>query len=142
MKILVSNKPAKYNYQIENILIAGIVLTGQEVKSLRQSKASLKGSYVTVQQGELWLINAYITPYSKASSKNYDPEAPRKLLVTKTQLSELIASKQNGKQLIPLAIGIVGRYIKLEIGIGSSRKRHDKREVIKKREFERRKKRL
>ncbi|MCK4540549.1 SsrA-binding protein SmpB [Candidatus Parcubacteria bacterium] len=143
MPILAINKRARYDYEISNIYEAGIVLFGYEVKSIKTGHISLKGSYVTVKtnnkQPEVYLTNAFIPLYKKASTiKNYDPERPRKLLLKKKQITHLIGKKQEqGLTLVPIKIYTKHNLIKLEFGIGRGKKKHDKREAIKKRDVDR-----
>lgn len=138
MKIVAKNRRATFDYAISDTMIAGLVLLGSEVKSAKAGHVQLKGSYVSVRFNEAKLLNSHVSHYSQAGAKNqHDPERERKLLVTKKQLEELFAAKQTGKQIIPLAMGIDHGLLKLEIGIGTSKKRYDKRETIKKREAER-----
>jgi SsrA-binding protein len=137
-KPIVTNKRARFDYTINESIVAGIVLTGHEVKSLRAGNVSLKSSFVNIHNDELWLNNAHITPYPAASlPANYDPGHARKLLVHAKQLQRMALAKQAGQHIIPLSIGRQGRFVKAMIGIGPSKKRYDKRQVIKKRESER-----
>ena len=132
------NRRAKFDYDLDDRLLCGIALIGAEVKSIRQGKADLKGSFASIKDGELWLNNVTIPPYQPAHApENYDGLRARKLLVHKKELKKVTAAKQNGLQLVPLSIGKQGRFIKVELGLGASRKKHDKREAIKKRSDER-----
>lgn len=141
MKVIAKNRRATFDYDVQERLMAGMVLYGTEAKSVRAGRVSLKGTYCVFERGELYLRGATIAEYSHASN-NHDPARDRKLLLTKKQLEQLKKYRQNGLYIVPIAIGIVGRFIKLEIGIGRSKKRHDKRQTIKKRDDERRAKRL
>jgi len=134
MKVIASNRRAKFDYEITDTLVAGVVLTGAEVKSTKQGHISLKGSYITVNRGELYLFNAHITPYKPASDANADPEQPRKLLVHKRELKKLIAARQNGDSMVPLRVGIEHGFIKIEVGVGRGRKKTDKRQALRTRE--------
>ncbi len=132
--LLVENKKARHDYQIEEKLLAGIVLTGPEVKSVRLKQASLKGSFVRLIKGEAWLVDAQISPYKFANNSEYDPKRMRKLLLTKKELGKLAGLKeQSGRTIVPLAFKLVNNRIKLEIGIGRGLKKHEKREKLKKR---------
>lgn len=136
--ILVQNKKARFEYDIEKTYLAGVVLTGAEVKSLRLKHASLTGSYVQIQSGEAVLLNAQINPYSFADSTEYDPKRTRKLLLSKKEILELEELHKNGKRaIVALSFELKGRLIKLKIGVGRGLKKYDKREKIKKRDQER-----
>ncbi|MCA9368972.1 MAG: SsrA-binding protein SmpB [Pseudomonadales bacterium] len=137
--VLVPNKKARAEYAISSTVTAGIVLSGQEVKSLRLKQGSLKGSYVKLVGGELFLINAHISPYKFSDPrKDYDPTRTRKLLLSKREITDLQAQQEQKKVvLVPLSIDAVGRYIKVQVGIGKGLKKFEKRERIKKRDLER-----
>jgi len=138
MKLLAKNRRATYDYQITDKLVAGLVLSGAEVKSIKLGHASLKGSFVTIKDGEAWLNNAQVTPYNAAGNRSsLDPVRPRKLLVHRRQLAELARAKQNGLQLVALTLFEERSLIKLEVGIGRGKHRYDKREVLKRRLQER-----
>ena len=138
MKLLAKNRRASFDYQISERLVAGLVLSGAEVKSAKLGQVSLKGSFVTINGGEAWLNNAHVTPYNMAGNRSgLDPTRPRKLLVHRKQLAELVAAKQRGFQLVALALLEERRLVKLEVGIGRSKKLYDKRETIKRRTQER-----
>jgi SsrA-binding protein len=144
MPTLAYNKRVNLDYNITEKFDAGLVLFGHEVKSVKTGHISLKGSYVTIkktkkQLPELYLINAHISLYKKASAiKNYDPTRPRKLLLHKNEIKHLIGKKQEqGLTLVPVKIYTKHSLIKLEFGIGKGKKKVDKREMIKKRELDR-----
>jgi len=138
MKLLAKNRRATFDYQIEDKLVAGLVLSGAEVKSAKLGQVSMKGSFVTIKDGEAWLNNAHFTPYNMAGNRSgLDPTRTRKLLVHKKQLDELISKKHAGYQLVALALLEERNLVKLEVGLGKSKKRYDKRETIKRRETER-----
>ena len=145
MKILTKNKKAYFNYQILEEFEAGMVLNGQEVKSIRLGRMSLKGSYATLkrtgQSGlpEPYLIGAYTPPYQpKNAPKNYDPERPIKLLLKKSEIKYLIGkTKEKGLTLIPLKVYTKNVKIKIAIGIAKGKNKSDKREIIKKRDADR-----
>lgn len=145
MKILVNNRKASFDYAISDEMVAGLVLSGSEVKSLKAGQASLKGAYISIRTNpkpEAFLVKAHITPYKYAgNAKNADPEKDRKLLLNKSEINSLIG-KEKGTTIIPLEI-FVGRkgLVKIKIGIGKGKKKYDKRSSIKKREVERRIKR-
>ena len=132
---LVFNKKARFEYSIERTYTAGIILTGQEVKSVRLKHASLTGSYVKIIGDDVVLLNAQINPYSYAITTDYDPKRTRKLLLKKREILELSEWQTNkNRALIPLSIDAKGRYIKIEIGVGRGLKHFDKRKKIKERD--------
>ena len=144
MPVLAFNRRAKFDYEILDTYEAGLVLLGHEVKSVKNGRISLKGSFVTARQNpprlpELFLTNAHIAKYAKASTvEGYDPERPRKLLVKKSEISKLIGKKQTeGLTLVPLKIYTKHNLIKLEFALARGKKKHDKREAIKKRDVDR-----
>ncbi len=135
---LVFNQKAQYEYTISKKFIAGVVLSGAEVKSLRLKQASLNGSYIKEINRELFLINSQINPYSFAKPENYDPKRSRKLLLKKNELTALIeASQQKGFAIIPLAFFLSHNRIKLELALAKGKKEYEKRESIKKRDLKR-----
>lgn len=143
-KIFAQNKKAFYDYEILETFEAGLVLIGQEVKSIKNSRISLKGSYIIIRNNELFLIGAKIPAYQpKNAPKDYDEERFRKLLLKKTEIKYLIGkSKQKGLTLMPLKVYNKNNRIKIEFGIAKGKKKYDKRDVMKKREFKREKARL
>jgi len=139
MKILAKNKKIEYNYEILKKYSAGIVLNGQEVKSIKTGKATISGSFVVFKGEEMFLIGANIPPYQpKNAPKDYNPQRSRKLLLKKEEIKQLIgASKQKGLTMAPLMLYTDHSKIKLEFAIVKGKKKFDKREKIKKRETER-----
>jgi len=140
MPVLAINRKAKFDYQILDKYEAGLVLSGLEVKSIKNGKMSLKGSYVTINKNEeVFLINAQITPFQiKNAPKDYQPDRTRKLLLHKKEIKNLIGKiKQKGLTLVPLRVYTKHRKLKLEFGLGQGKKKTDKRESIKRREDER-----
>ncbi len=137
MKVVATNKRAKYDYEISERIVAGIVLSGQEVKSIKLGNVSLKGSYVSLQNNEAYLKNAHVNQYKMATNlEDYNPTQDRKLLLHKKELVGLVnAIKSEGKIVVPARIGIQRGLVKIEIAIGKSKKRFDKRETIKKRDM-------
>ncbi len=147
MPTLAVNKRAHFDYEISDKYEAGLVLSGQEVKSAKTGHISLKGSFVTVKGNELFLTNANIPFYKHAGEmKNYDPTRSRKLLLKKSEIKSLIGkSRAEGLTLVPLRVytkkrpaSPAGGLVKLEFGVGKGKKEFDKREKIAKRESERR----
>ena len=144
MKIITTNNSANYNFSISNKIEAGIVLTGSEVKSLRVNTGSIRGSYIIEQNGELWLSNSFIKKYQNSSDKNYEPNRNRKLLVTKKELDKISGSiEQGGYTIIPISLYFSDKGIaKLSCGIAKGKKKIDKRESIKQRDWNIKKQRL
>ena len=144
MKIIAANNRANYNFAISNKIEAGIVLTGSEVKSLRINTGSIRGSYIIEQNGELWLSNAFIKKYQNSNDTNYDPNRNRKLLVTKKEFNKISGSiKQGGFTIIPISLYFSNKGIaKLTCGIAKGKKKIDKRQSIKQRDWDIKKQRL
>jgi SsrA-binding protein len=143
-KVVADNRKARFNYEIGEVVEAGIALTGTEVKSLRTGRATIAESYADAKNGEIWLINANIPEYLKASHFNHAPKRPRKLLLHKRQIHKLaIAVEREGMTIVPLRLFFneKGRA-KIDIALGRGKKLHDKRETEKKRSWEREKGRL
>jgi SsrA-binding protein len=135
----ISNKKAYYDYEILEKFQAGLVLTGQEVKSLRTRGISLSGTYVEIKGGEIFWVGANIPPYQPLNvDKNYDPQRKRKLLLNREEINYLMGkTKEKGLTLVPLSVYTKTYKIKLEFGLARGKKKFDKRESIKKREVER-----
>ena len=144
MKIIAANNRANYNYTISNKIDAGIVLTGSEVKSLRTNTGSIRGSYIIEQNGELWLSNSFIKKYQNSNDNNYDPNRNRKLLVTKKEFNKISGLiKQGGFTIIPISLYFSNKGIaKLTCGIAKGKKKIDKRQSIKQRDWNIKKQRL
>ena len=144
MKIVAANNRANYNFTISNKIEAGIVLTGSEVKSLRTNTGSIRGSYIIEQNGELWLSNSFIKKYQNSNESNYNPSRNRKLLVTKREFDKISGSiKQGGFTIIPLSLYFSDQgFAKLSCGIAKGKKKIDKRESIKQRDWNIKKQRL
>ena len=145
-RVVAENRKARYNYFIEDTLEVGLVLEGSEVKSLREGKANIAESYATVEEGELWLINSYIAPFSQAKSAAFSHEErrKRKLLAKAREVEELAgAVGKKGMTLVPLRLYFNERGIaKMKLGIAKGKKVADKRETEKKRDWNRQKQRL
>jgi SsrA-binding protein len=143
-KIIAENRKARFNYEVGEVVEAGIALTGTEVKSLRQGKATIAESYADAKNGEIWLVNANIPEYLQASRFNHAPKRPRKLLLHRRQIDKLaVAVEREGMTIVPLKMFFneKGRA-KIEIALGRGKKLHDKRETEKKRSWDREKSRL
>lgn len=133
------NKRARFDYEILTTYEAGLVLTGQEVKSVRAGQAKLAGAFVTFHGTDAMLTNAHITKYQQAGPlPDYDPDHSRKLLLAKREIDSLRGkSTEAGLTIIPLSLYTKGRHIKVEIGVAKGKKTYDKRETIKKRDVQR-----
>jgi len=144
MKIIAANHRANYNFTISNKIEAGIVLTGSEVKSLRINTGSIRGSYILEQNGELWLSNSFIKKYQNSTESSYDPSRNRKLLVTKKEFNKISGSiKQGGYTIMPLSLYFSDKGLaKLSCGIAKGKKKIDKRESLKQRDWNIKKQRL
>ncbi len=135
VKVVVTNRRAKFEYHIAERLEAGIMLTGTEVKSIRLSMINLKDSFAKFINGELWLVSTHITEYKFGNINNHDPKRNRKLLLNKRELKKLFVKvKEKGFTLIPLRVYLKNGFIKIEIGVCKGKKLYDKRESSKKRE--------
>ncbi len=136
MKILSENKKARFAYEIIEKFEAGLVLTGQEVKSIKSGRINLAGAYVVLRGGEAFLINANVPPYQPKNLQTpYEPVRPRKLLLKKSEIKYLIGkAEQKHLTLVPLRVYTKKGKIKLEFGVGRGRQKADKKELIKKRE--------
>ena len=136
-KIVATNPTAKHNYIIEKTLEAGIVLTGTEIKSIRNGKINLKDSYAIIKNGEVFIYGMHISPYEHGNIFNKDPLRPRKLLLHKLEIIKLIGqTKQKGYSLIPINLYFSGNFLKITLGVGKGKKLYDKREDIAKRDEE------
>lgn len=135
MSTLAENRKARFDYTILQTYEAGIVLSGQEVKSVKAGQVSLNGSFVHVRNGEAYLTNAHIAPYAKALAAGYSPEQDRKLLLNKKELLD-IADRRNaeGLALVPLSVYTKGGKVKVQIALARGKRKYEKRETIKKRD--------
>ena len=138
MKIVATNRKAYHDYEILETYEAGIVLKGTEVKSAKQGRINLKDSYAKIEDGEIFLLNAHISPYTHGNVYNHDPRRTRKLLLHKKEIMRLYGKvKEKGLTLIPLKAYIKNGKIKIELGLCKGKKVFDKRAEIKKRDLER-----
>jgi SsrA-binding protein len=143
-KAVAENRKARFNYEIGEVVEAGIVLTGSEVKSLRLGKATIGESYADAREGAIWLINSNIPEYLQAHRYNHAPKRPRKLLLHQRQINRFAAAiEREGMTLVPLKLyfNAQGRA-KIEIALGKGKKLHDKRDTLKKRSWDRERGRL
>jgi SsrA-binding protein len=131
-KIIAQNKTARLNYFIDDTYEAGIALVGTEVKALREGKANLKDSYALVRDGEVFVHEMHISPYTFGNRENHDPLRVRKLLLHKGEIKRLYGrSRERGLALIPLKLYFKSGKVKLEIGVGRGKKLYDKRESLR-----------
>ena len=141
-KLIAQNKKGRHDYFIDEVIEAGLVLTGTEVKSLRAGRATLTDGYGNIKDGELWLSGVHIPEYNEGSWTNHPPRRERKLLLHKREISKLIGKlKESGQTLIPLSLYFKDGKVKVEIGLARGKKAHDKRaslmEKLANREIER-----
>jgi SsrA-binding protein len=137
-RLIVSNRKARHDYQILEVLEAGIVLKGTEVKSLRKRNANLQDSYAVIKNGELWLLGLHISPYEQGNINNHDPVRTRKLLIQKKEMRKLFSKvSDQGLTLVPLSMYFKGPYAKVELAVARGKKSYDKREAIAKRDAQR-----
>ena len=131
------NRRARFDYTLDDEIVAGLALTGLEVRAARNGHVQLKGAFVTVKNGELWLNNERGKPEARTVDTS-----PRKLLANRKQIDQLAASRTQGMTIVPTKLLTQGRFIKLVIALGKGKKRYDKRETIKRRDQDREAKRL
>jgi SsrA-binding protein len=144
LRVVADNRKARFNYEIGEVFEAGIALTGSEVKSLRQGKATIAESYADARAGEIWLVNANIPEYLQAGRFNHLPKRPRRLLLHRNQINKLMgAVEREGMTLVPLKLYFneKGRA-KIEVALARGKKLYDKRQTEKKRSWERERGRL
>jgi SsrA-binding protein len=143
-KLIADNRKTRHNYEFTDSLEAGLVLTGTEVKALRNGKANIAESYATEEDGELWLINSYIPEYGEANRFNHNPRRRRKLLLHRKQMANLVnAVQREGMTLVPNRLYFNDRgRAKLQLVLAKGRKTHDKRQVAKERDWKREQGRL
>ena len=137
IKNIAKNPVARHNYIITDTLEAGIVLTGTEIKSIRNGKVNLKDSYAGIKNGEAYIYSMHISPYEQGNIFNKDPLRDRKLLLNKREILKLYGKiKQQGVSLVPISLYFSGNHLKIELGIGKGKKLYDKREDIAKKDAE------
>ncbi len=138
LRLITTNRKARFRYEILETVEAGLVLTGTEVKSLRRGKCNIKEGYATIERNEAWLIGVHIPEYTEGNQFNHDPTRRRKLLLSRRQIRHFAAeTQQKGLTLVPLRMYFKGKTAKVEIGLGRGKKLYDKRQTIMKRETER-----
>ena len=138
-KLIAKNPTAFHNYSINDKFEVGIVLSGTEIKSIRNGKANLKDSYAVIKNGEVYIVGMHISPYEQGNIFNKDPLRDRKLLLNRREINKLVGLvKQKGCSLVPISMYFKGSLVKLELGVGKGNKLYDKREDIAKKDAERR----
>jgi len=137
-RVVATNREAYHNYHILETHECGIALTGTEVKSVREGRCNLKDGYAQIRQGEAWLMNAHISPYSHGNRENHDPTRARKLLLHRAELDKLQGKVQEkGLTLVPTKMYLKSGRIKLELAVAKGKKLYDKRETERRREADR-----
>ncbi|MGA9174872.1 MAG: SsrA-binding protein SmpB [Thermoactinomyces sp.] len=137
-KVIAKNKKAYHDYHIEETFEAGIVLTGTEIKSIRQGRVNLKDSYARIDKGELFIVGMHISPFEQGNRFNVDPTRTRKLLMHRKEIDKLLGqTKIKGLTLIPLDIHLRNGFAKVQLGLGRGKKLYDKRATAAKRDAER-----
>lgn len=138
IKTIATNRKAYHDYQILDSYEAGIVLTGTEIKSLRAGRVNLRDSYATVRDGEVWLVNAHIAPYSHGQRQNHEPRRERKLLLHRQEINRLIGKVQEkGWTMVPLRIYLKDGRAKVELALVRGKKQYDKRKAVAERDYDR-----
>lgn len=133
----ITNRRAKFDYQLGDEFLVGLVLTGRETKALRLHHGQLSGAYVTDKDGELWLIGAQIMGSSAVPISETEQTQSRKVLAKRAEINKIIDARRAGLSAVPLELLTKGRYIKLRLALGKGKRRYDKRETLKKRQMER-----
>ena len=137
-KLIAKNPTAFHNYDINDKLEVGIVLSGTEIKSIRSGKANLKDSYAVIKNGEVYIVGMHISPYEHGNIFNKDPLRVRKLLLHKSEINKLLGkTKEKGVAIVPLKVYFKGSLVKVEIGLAKGKKLYDKRQDIAKKDQQR-----
>ncbi|SMO65050.1 SsrA-binding protein SmpB [Melghirimyces algeriensis] len=137
-KVIARNKKALHEYHVEDTYEAGIVLTGTEIKSIRQGRVNLKDSYALIDRGEVYLLNMHISPFEQGNRFNHDPTRTRKLLLHKGEINKLIGlTQQKGFTLVPLDLHLRNGFAKIKLALAKGKKLHDKRQAVAKRDADR-----
>ncbi|NLG50465.1 MAG: SsrA-binding protein SmpB [Chloroflexi bacterium] len=137
-RLIASNRKAYHDYFIDETLEAGLVLVGSEIKSIRAGRVNLRDSYVTIRNGEAWLIGTHIAGYAEASYQDHDPNRDRKLLLHRREIDRWLGkAEQKGYTIVPLKLYLKDNRAKVEIGLARGKRQYDKRETIAKRDSER-----
>ncbi len=144
MKVIAANSRASYDYDIEQRINAGIVLTGSEVKSLRFNTGSIKGAHIIEKNGELWITNFFIKNYINSKNENYDPIRKKKLLLSRKEINKVAGQiKLKGISIIPISLFFNEKgFVKLNFGLGKGKRKFDKRQSIKQKDWNIKKERI
>lgn len=138
VKVMAVNRRATHDYFIDDRVEAGLVLTGTEIKSIREGRINLREGYARIDKGEAWLVNVHIAPYEQGNRYNHEPLRPRKLLLHKVEIAALLGrAKQRGYTIIPLQLYLKHGKAKIELGLARGKREFDKREALAKREAQR-----
>jgi len=138
IKVVSENRKAFHDYFIDDRVEAGIVLTGTEIKSIRNGKVNLKDSYARINNGEIWVHQMHISPYEQGNRFNHDPLRPRKLLLHRSEINKLVGKIQlQGLTLLPIKLYLKNGMAKVELAVGQGKKNYDKRQVLAEREGKR-----
>ena len=138
IKIVAENRKAFHDYFIEDRVEAGIILTGTEIKSIRNGKINLKDSYARVNNGEVWVYQMHISPFEQGNRYNHDPLRPRKLLLHRSEINKLVGKiQQQGLTLLPIKVYLKNGMAKVELAVGQGKKNYDKRQALAEREGKR-----
>ena len=134
IKVVATNRKARHDYIVEDKYEAGMVLTGSEIKSIRAGQINLRDSYAAIREGEIWLLNAHISPYKQANRENHEPRRERKLLLHRREISRLTGKLQEkGLTLVPLQVYLKNGRAKIELGLARGKKTYDKRQTLRER---------
>lgn len=137
-KLIAQNRKARHNYEIEETVEAGLMLVGTEVKACREGRANLADAYATINDGEAWLLQCHISPYSHGNRANHDPLRPRKLLLHRSELDRLqVKIAQEGRTIVPLRLYFKHGLVKVELAVARGKRLYDKRADVAKRAAER-----
>jgi SsrA-binding protein len=138
VRTVATNRKARHDYHIDDTFEAGIALTGTEIKSIRAGRVSLRDSYATIKEGELWLLNTHIAPYQQGTYANHEPRRPRKLLMHRREINRITGKLQEkGFTLVPLRLYLKNNLAKVELGLARGKKQYDKRAALRQRETRR-----
>jgi len=138
VRTVATNRKARHDYHIDDTFEAGIALTGTEIKSIRAGRVSLRDSYATIKEGELWLLNTHIAPYQQGTYANHEPRRPRKLLMHRREINRITGKLQEkGFTLVPLRLYLKNNLAKVELGLARGKKQYDKRVALRQKETRR-----
>ncbi|MDA8220050.1 MAG: SsrA-binding protein SmpB [Dehalococcoidales bacterium] len=137
-RVIANNRKAYHDYFIDEVMEAGLVLTGTEIKSVRAGRVNLRDSYARVEDGEVWLLNSHIAAYDPGTRYNHDPDRPRKLLLHRNEIRQLARkANEKGFTLVPTKLYLKDSFAKIELAVARGRKTYDKREALAEREAQR-----